>query len=231
MATTALQVFAYDENMIRTVEGENGEVYFVAKDIAGMLGYANPQEAIRTHCKKAISVGDIRGVSDSLTPTKDPFEFAMGKTRLDPQTKLIPEPDVWRLIIRSNMPEAEKIEKWIVEEVLPTIRKTGGYGVTAEARELALRVAKLEKEAAKAKQIAKKPKPDSVESFISKKIICTSGYSSFTRGVHSKYMDFCRFHRLNPDMRRLQQRLLEVSKGLSEDGFWYMGISIKGERR
>ncbi len=46
---------------------------------------------------------------------------------LDPQIKLILEGDVWRLIIKSRLPEAEKIEEWIMEEVLPSIRKTGSY--------------------------------------------------------------------------------------------------------
>lgn len=211
--TTALQVFAYDENMIRTVEGENGETLFVAKDIAEVLGYSDTQAMTRR-----LDDDEVGSYTDNSS----------GQGR---NLAVLNESGLYSAILGSNKTEAKAFKKWITSEVLPTIRKTGGYGVTAEARELALRVAKLEKEAAKAKQIAKKPKPDSVESFISKKIICTSGYSSFTRGVHSKYMDFCRFHRLNPDMRRLQQRLLEVSKGLSEDGFWYMGISIRGERR
>lgn len=211
--TTALQVFAYDENMIRTVEGENGETLFVAKDIAEVLGYSDTQAMTRR-----LDDDEVGSYTDNSS----------GQGR---NLAVLNESGLYSAILGSNKTEAKAFKKWITSEVLPTIRKTGGYGVTAEARELALRVAKLEKEAAKAKQIAKKPKPDSVESFISKKIICTSGYSSFTRGVHSKYMDFCRFHRLNPDIKKLQQRLLEVSKGLSEDGFWYMGISIRGERR
>jgi hypothetical protein len=53
---------------------------------------------------------------------------------LDPQTKLIPEPDVWRLIIKSRLPEAEKVENWIMEEVLPSIRKTGSYSLTEQPK-------------------------------------------------------------------------------------------------
>jgi hypothetical protein len=55
---------------------------------------------------------------------------------LDPQTKLIPESDLWRLIIKSNMPEAVKIEAWVMEEVLPSIRKSGGYGTPNDAMSL-----------------------------------------------------------------------------------------------
>ncbi|EJF06482.1 prophage antirepressor, partial [Thiovulum sp. ES] len=53
----------------------------------------------------------------------------MDTLKLDPQTRIIPEPDVWRLIIKSRIPEAEKIEEWIFEEVLPEIRKTGSYSI------------------------------------------------------------------------------------------------------
>jgi len=214
--TNALQVFAYADNMIRTVEGKNGEIFFVAKDIAGMLGYENTRKAVDDHCKKPVAVEDFIRGNESL-PLK-----------LQPQTKLIPESDVWRLIIRSNMPEAQKIEDWIMEEVLPTIRKTGGYGVTAEAKELSERVAKMEKELAKAKKIAKKPKLDSVERYITQKIIQKPGYSCSNRFVLNDYMAFCSIHRLTPNPDKLHYRLINVSKGL--DAGWYVGIVVKGER-
>lgn len=106
-----LSVFNFGPNQIRTAV-LSGEVYFVGKDVAEVLGYANPQKALRDHCKASISVG----VNDSFT--------------LDPQTKIIPERDVYRLIMRSKKPEAEKFEEWVVSEVLPTIRKTGQYQIT-----------------------------------------------------------------------------------------------------
>jgi prophage antirepressor-like protein len=88
----------------------DGKEMFKATECAKMLGYSNPQEAIRTHCK---------GVSEILTPTKG------GKQKV----KMIYECDLWRLIIHSKLPTAEKIEKWIMEDVLPSIRKTGSYSV------------------------------------------------------------------------------------------------------
>jgi len=93
----------------------NGKEYFVAKDIASLLGYKRTADAISQHCKKPQAFGTFEGVGK--TPT------------LDPQTKLIPESDVWRLIIKSRLPEAEKIEQWIMEDVLPQIRKTGSYQI------------------------------------------------------------------------------------------------------
>jgi len=91
----------------------DGKEHFIAKDVALLLGYKRTADAISQHCKKPQAFGTFEGVGK--TPT------------LDPQTKIIPESDVWRLIVKSKMPEAEKIEEWIMEEVLPSIRKTGSY--------------------------------------------------------------------------------------------------------
>jgi phage antirepressor YoqD-like protein len=115
--------FALSENVARNVKLFNfdgadvravlidGEPLFVAKDVAVALCYANPQKAVRDHCKAARPVG----ANESFT--------------LDPQTMLIPERDVYRLVMKSHMAAAERFEEWVVGEVLPSIRKTGGYSV------------------------------------------------------------------------------------------------------
>jgi anti-repressor protein len=99
--------FKFNTTEVRVIE-QNNEPMFVAKDVAELLGYSNPLKAIRTHCK---------GVTELFTPT------AGGQQ----EVKVIPERDVYRLIMRSKMPEAEKFEDWVVSEVLPSIRKTGTY--------------------------------------------------------------------------------------------------------
>lgn len=83
--------------------------FFVANDIAKALGYKNPSDATKKHCKRAIMTWG----SDSLGRQQ---EF-----------KVIPEGDVYRLITRSKLPSAEEFEVWVFETVLPQIRKTGGY--------------------------------------------------------------------------------------------------------
>lgn len=87
----------------------DGEPWFSARDVAEGLGYSNPQKAVRDHCKSPRPVG----VNDSFT--------------LGPSANIIPERDVYRLVMRSKMPQAERFEEWVVSEVLPSIRKTGGY--------------------------------------------------------------------------------------------------------
>lgn len=104
--------FSFDQHPVRVVELD-GQPWFVAKDVADVLGYANPQKAVRDHCKANRPVG----VNDSVT--------------LDPQTVIIPERDVYRLIFKSKLPAAEQFEEWVVAEVLPSIRKTGRYEAAA----------------------------------------------------------------------------------------------------
>lgn len=112
-----LSVFSFNSKQVRTVTAAEG-IYFVGKDVAEILGYSNPQKALRDHCKASISVGSL-GVNDSFT--------------LDKQTKVIPERDVYRLIMRSKLPSAEQFEEWVVSEVLPSIRKTGSYTAPTQA--------------------------------------------------------------------------------------------------
>lgn len=83
--------------------------WFVGRDVASALGYQNTVDAINTHCRKANDYRD-----SEMLPTATPM-------------KIIPESDVYRLVMRSNLPRAVEFQDWICEEVLPSIRKMGGY--------------------------------------------------------------------------------------------------------
>lgn len=105
----AITPFSFQNSTIRTVFiGES--VHFVGKDVADALGYADPTTAIRSHC---------RGVQ-KLHPIQD----AIGRMQ---ETRVISEPDVLRLIVNSTLPAAESFERWVFDDVLPAIRKTGSY--------------------------------------------------------------------------------------------------------
>lgn len=95
---------------VRTIE-ENGMVMFCGKDVALALGYSDTNNAIKTHCKKDEVV--IHHLIDS-----------MGRKQ---GAKFISECNLYRLISHSRLPSAEKFERWIFDDVLPTIRRTGGY--------------------------------------------------------------------------------------------------------
>ncbi len=107
---------------IRILILKNNE-WFVAKDIAQLLGYKDTKKAVDDHTKKAVFIDSLN--MGDISPT-------IRGTVLHPQTKLILEADVWRLIIKSHLPEAEKIETWLMEEVLPSIRKTGSYSISQQ---------------------------------------------------------------------------------------------------
>ena len=103
-----LQIFNNPEfGEIRTIEIE-GKPYFVASDVAAALGYANPRKAVSDHCK---------GVTKRDTPTSSGVQ----------SMSYIGEGDLYRLIMKSKLPSAEKFESWVMDEVLPSIRSTGYY--------------------------------------------------------------------------------------------------------
>ncbi|WP_051311399.1 phage antirepressor KilAC domain-containing protein [Zooshikella ganghwensis] len=106
--------FQFKTSSIRVID-KDGEPWFIAKDIAELLGYSRPFDAIATHCKAASRLKFGETPSLKIPPR--------GLT-------IIPERDVYRLIIRSKLPEAQRFEEWVVGEVLPCIRKTGNYGLT-----------------------------------------------------------------------------------------------------
>lgn len=87
--------------------------YFCASDIAKALGYEKPNNAINTHCKNATLKQGI--ITDNLGRKQN--------------ANFIPEGDVYRLVVRSKLPTAEKFESWVFDEVLPSIRKTGSYSI------------------------------------------------------------------------------------------------------
>lgn len=89
----------------------NGEPYFVGKDVAAILGYAKPLNALATHIDEDDSLK--QGLTDSI-----------GRTQ---ETILINESGLYSLIISSKLPNAKKFKHWVTSEVLPTIRKTGSY--------------------------------------------------------------------------------------------------------
>lgn len=82
--------------------------YFCGADVAKALGYVNSRKALADHCK---------GVTKCDIPTRG------GKQEMI----FIPESDVYRLVMRSKLPDAERFQDWVVEEVLPSIRRSGGY--------------------------------------------------------------------------------------------------------
>ena len=107
--TNTIIPFTSDEfGTIRTVE-QDGKVMFCGKDVATALGYTNPNKALRDHTRGERFV--------------HPLETCGGTQ----QVQFITEGDLYRLVASSKLPSAQKFESWVFDEVLPSIRKRGGY--------------------------------------------------------------------------------------------------------
>lgn len=107
-----LQVFKNAEfGSVRTTI-INGEVFFIGKDVAEILGYSNPQKALRDHVDD-----EDKGVNEMVTP---------GGIQ---QLILINESGLYSLILRSQLPKANRFKRWVTSEVLPSIRKHGVYAI------------------------------------------------------------------------------------------------------
>ena len=104
-------LFSFDNHDVRTFV-RDGETWFMASDVCNVLGYANSRDAISRHC---------RGVAKHDTPTTSGIQ----------EMTIIPERDLYRLVMKSKLPSAERFENWVVSEVLPSIRKSGSFSATA----------------------------------------------------------------------------------------------------
>jgi len=114
----AIQIFEnreFGQLGILTIDGKQ---FFPAVECAATLGYKNPNDAVTRHCPHSVkhAVGVQTGVKADGTPAFQTVDKAF-----------IPEGDLYRLIIRSKLPNAIKFERWVFDEVLPSIRKHGAY--------------------------------------------------------------------------------------------------------
>lgn len=112
MNENRMTVFSSAEfGAVRTMETADGKVMFCGADIAKALGYSNTSKAIKDHC---------RYVTKCYIPHPQSADKQIEMT-------FIPEGDIYRLITHSKLPNAERFEMWVFDEVLPTIRKHGAY--------------------------------------------------------------------------------------------------------
>ena len=95
---------------VRTIV-KDGEPWFVGKDVAEILGYAKARNAIARHV-------------DDDDKNDAPFQGVLGGTQT---VTIINESGLYSLILGSKLPKAKTFKRWVTSEVLPTIRKTGGY--------------------------------------------------------------------------------------------------------
>ncbi len=100
----------FEKAEVRLIE-DNGEILFVGADVCKVLGFKNPNKAMTDHCK---------GITKRY-----PLSTAGGTQ----DVRVLNEPDVLRLITHSKLQKAQRFEKWVFEDVLPSIRRTGSYSI------------------------------------------------------------------------------------------------------
>ncbi|MBV6372511.1 anti-repressor protein [Enterococcus sp. AZ009] len=118
------QIFNFEQNKVRTVL-VNDVPYFVGKDIAEVLGYSKPRNAISIHV-------DVEDKQDA------PIQGALGGKQ---SMTIINESGLYSLIFKSKLPNAKKFKRWVTSEVLPSIRQTGTYTNIPQTFSEALRLA------------------------------------------------------------------------------------------
>jgi prophage antirepressor-like protein len=131
--TDDLQLFTFETQTVRTVL-VNGEPWFVAKDVTDILGYTNGRMAtgaLPDRMKSSVTISD--------------------GTPGNPSRAAVSESGVYRLVMRSNLPAAERFQDWLAEEVIPQIRRTGSYGVRKELTRVEMAEMLLEAEKAREK--------------------------------------------------------------------------------
>ncbi len=168
---------------IRTIQKDD-KVLFCGSDVARALGYARPADAISAHCK---------GVCVLPTPSAGGVQ----------NTKFITEGDVYRLIAHSKLPGAERFERWVFDEVLPSIRKHGAY-LTEDVLEQALTspdflielATRLKTEKAKNAQLTvsnqiMQPKADYFDMLVDRNLL--TGIRDTAKELGIRQNDFVRF--------------------------------------
>lgn len=132
----------------------NGQVMFAATDVAKCLGYANPRDAISKHCKS-----DGVAFCDGVVKTGQRKDGTIYEQT--GEIKIITKGNLIRLVANSELPQAEEVESWIFDEVIPTVLETGGYIATKQddtpeeimARALTIAQATLAKREERLKQL------------------------------------------------------------------------------
>ena len=115
-----IQKFDFKGAPLRTLTDKAEEPWFVAKDVCDILGMSNPSMAVI-----ALDKDEVAQI--------DPKDYLGSENRSNQAVNIVSEPGLYKLIMRSRKPEAKEFQRWVTHEVLPQIRKTGGYIPTSES--------------------------------------------------------------------------------------------------
>lgn len=173
MKMNEMMIFSNPEfGSVRTVTID-GKIYFSGTDVAKALGYSKPQDAVSRHCRHSVKHGGVSETTNQHGTT----------TKQNVMMTFIPEGDVYRLIMKSQLESAERFEEWVMEEVLPSIARTGKYEVSAKQDSYQIEdpierakrwiEEQQEKQQLEAKVKEQKPKADYFDSLVDNRLLTT----------------------------------------------------------
>ncbi|EML5395805.1 TPA: ORF6C domain-containing protein [Staphylococcus aureus] len=175
-----LQTFNFEELPVRTLE-VNGEPYFIGKDVADILGYANGRDALSKHV-------DVEDKLASQIATA-------GQNR---NVTIINESGLYSLIFSSKLENAKRFKRWVTSEVLPTLRKTGAYQVPSDPMQ-ALRL--MFEATEETKQEIKNVKDDVIDLKENQKLDA-GDYNFLTRTINQRVAHVQRLHAITNQKQR-----------------------------
>ncbi|HHO5933727.1 TPA: BRO family protein [Staphylococcus aureus] len=176
----ALQTFNFEELPVRTLEVD-GEPYFIGKDVADILGYANGRDALSKHVD----------AEDKLTSQI----ATAGQNR---NVTIINESGLYSLIFSSKLENAKRFKRWGTSEVLPTLRKTGAYQVPSDPMQ-ALRL--MFEATEETKQEIKNVKDDVIDLKENQKLDA-GDYNFLTRTINQRVAHIQRLHAITNQKQR-----------------------------
>ena len=207
-----MKVFNHEQfGKVRIIE-EDGRMLFCGSDVAKALGYTNPRKAVRDHTE-----GGTKRSMVSLTTN----QYGVTTEQIV-ETTFITEGDVYRLITHSKLPSAERFERWVFDEVLPSIRRTGGYGqqlnMELVAQIITMTVQATVKELLPLIMQEKRPEPErkEVQVAVNNQRPPVRGVSQFkivSSGFAEVVIELSRQHKTNREIRDyLFEQGLEISE-------------------
>lgn len=176
----ALQTFNFEELPVRTLEVD-GEPYFIGKDVADILGYANGRDALSKHVD----------AEDKLTSQI----ATAGQNR---NVTIINESGLYSLIFSSKLENAKRFKRWVTSEVLPTLRRTGAYQVPSDPMQ-ALRL--MFEATEQTKQEIKNVKDDVIDLKDNQKLDA-GDYNFLTRTINQRVAHIQRLHAITNQKQR-----------------------------
>lgn len=192
---------------MRTFTDNDGKLWFCGSDVAKSLGYSNPNKAINDHC---------RAITKRATPIS-------GKMQ---EINYISEGDVYRLIAHSKLPNAERFESWVFDEVVPSVVKTGGYITGQEELSDAELMAKALLVAQK--QIEQREQRINALETANKKLLPDAEYGRHLQAKHGITTTSIA-KELGMSAVALNKRLHELGVQYRQSGQWYLYRKYQGK--